>query len=239
MNTRKNWIRRSVLLAFIVLITSPAWCQLGKISGRLMKDGDPLPIAKVKLLDGQNVFLSAVMTDMEGHYEFIGLEPGTYNLVAEDEDGKSEARSISINGSLHIVDINLDLKSKYLCLCVHARYIPVPPFTDLDAERIERMKLDRNVLSMLASLRPGIYQADFGEPLMIRGAREGSTTVIVDGMKLRGKVELPLAAIRDVNFYSSGMPAEFGDATGGVIYISTMAPRTHGANKYGRLPYYY
>jgi hypothetical protein len=199
-----------------------------------MKDGDALPMAKVKLMDGQNRCLLGVMTNMKGEYEFIDLEPGTYNVLAEDDEGNIKSRSVLVNGSWEFANFNFDEEVRYDPWPPIARFLPIIPYFNLSAVDIDHMKLDRNVLSMIASIEPRIYQADLGEPLMIRGSRDVSTTVLIDGVKQRGKIELPLSAIQGVNLYSIGMPAEFGDATGGVIAITTKAPCTPSEPEYYR-----
>jgi outer membrane receptor protein involved in Fe transport len=57
---------------------------------------------------------------------------------------------------------------------------------------------------------------------MVRGARPTSTQFITDGMKSRtGDIGIPGIAVGSVKVYTSGIPAEYGDVTGGVIVVET------------------
>ena len=51
-----------------------------------------------------------------------------------------------------------------------------------------------------------------------RGA--SSTWIYIDGIKIRGSSALPKSAIEEVQVVTGGIPANIGDATGGVINIS-------------------
>lgn len=103
-----------------------------------------------------------------------------------------------------------------------------PPFekdpnaqgTILDNKQLKN-KATRNI-NAVASITPGVYQQDEGDfALSFRGAREGGTQYIVDGVKVRGNPNIPQAAIGRMEVYTGGTPAEFGDFTGGVINITT------------------
>ena len=56
--------------------------------------------------------------------------------------------------------------------------------------------------------------------MSIRGARTSSTWYYIDGIKVRGSSALPKSAIEEVQVVTGGIPANIGDATGGVINIS-------------------
>ena len=103
-----------------------------------------------------------------------------------------------------------------------------PPFeidpnaqgTILDNKQIKN-KATRNI-NAVAALTAGVYQQDEGDfSLSFRGARDGGTQYIVDGVKVRGNPNIPQAAIGQMQVYTGGTPAEFGDFTGGVINITT------------------
>lgn len=82
-------------------------------------------------------------------------------------------------------------------------------------------KATRNI-NAVAAMTAGVYQQDEGDfALSFRGAREGGTQYIVDGVKVRGTPNIPQSAIGQMQVYTGGTPAEFGDFTGGVINITT------------------
>lgn len=90
----------------------------------------------------------------------------------------------------------------------------------LDQKQIKN-KATRNI-NAVAAMTPGVYQQDEGDfALSFRGAREGGTVYIIDGVKVRGTPNIPQSAIGQMQVYTGGTPAEFGDFTGGVINITT------------------
>ena len=58
----------------------------------------------------------------------------------------------------------------------------------------------------------------------IRGARGEGTVYFIDGVKVRGSVNLPQAAIQSTEIITGGLPAQYGDAVGGVINTTTRGP---------------
>ncbi|OPZ99136.1 MAG: TonB dependent receptor [Bacteroidetes bacterium ADurb.Bin408] len=69
----------------------------------------------------------------------------------------------------------------------------------------------------------GVFSAD-GEMGSVRGAREEGTVTYIDGVKVRGSSGIPQAAIDQVTVLTGGLPAQYGDATGGVVNITTKGP---------------
>jgi outer membrane cobalamin receptor len=67
----------------------------------------------------------------------------------------------------------------------------------------------------------GVYQKREGGSLNIRGARDNATLYVVDGIKMYGEFSLPNSAIAEITVITGGIPAQFGDATGGVVLITT------------------
>ena len=52
----------------------------------------------------------------------------------------------------------------------------------------------------------------------------------IDGIRVRGSSSLPAAAIEQVDVVLGGVPAQYGDATGGIINVTTKGPsRVFGA----------
>src|SRR5665213_507871 len=67
-----------------------------------------------------------------------------------------------------------------------------------------------------------MYQQDVGGPLSIRGSRSDATQYIVDGVKVA--YTPPQSGIEQITTITGGLPAQYGDATGGVIEITTRGP---------------
>jgi hypothetical protein len=70
----------------------------------------------------------------------------------------------------------------------------------------------------------GVYQKDAGDPLNINGSRSDATAIYVDNVKVRGDYQVSQASVSQMALMNHGVPAEFGDMTGGVIVITTYNP---------------
>ncbi len=58
----------------------------------------------------------------------------------------------------------------------------------------------------------------------IRGSRSDATSYYVDGIKVRGGVGLPQKGTEQITVITGGVPAQYGDATGGIISVTTRGP---------------
>src|SRR5690606_3472244 len=69
----------------------------------------------------------------------------------------------------------------------------------------------------------GTYQQRSGGGLSIAGARTGGTLYIVDGLQMNSSagINFPPGAIEQMSVMTSGVSAKYGDASGGVVNITT------------------
>ncbi len=81
-------------------------------------------------------------------------------------------------------------------------------------------------INSVAATTAGVYQQDEGGTLNVRGARTDGTVYYVDGQKVIGGNNVPQASIAQVTTIVGGTPAEYGDAVGGVISITTKGPES-------------
>ena len=58
----------------------------------------------------------------------------------------------------------------------------------------------------------------------MRGSRENATSYYVDGIKVRGAIGVPTSGIEQITVVTGGLPAQYGDATGGIISVTTKGP---------------
>ena len=63
-----------------------------------------------------------------------------------------------------------------------------------------------------------------GDAVNVRGSRSDATEYYVDGIKVRGSMGVPTSGIEQITVITGGVPAQYGDATGGIISITTKGP---------------
>lgn len=83
---------------------------------------------------------------------------------------------------------------------------------------------DKSVNSVI-STQAGVYQQDAGQAISVRGARPGGTVYFVDGERMIGTNNFPQQAVDQVSVILGGLPAQYGDVSGGVVSITTRGPQ--------------
>ena len=71
----------------------------------------------------------------------------------------------------------------------------------------------------IASIVGGVNSGESYQNLHIRGSRSNSTAYYLDGMRIKNPDAIPRSFISEVSVYTGGIPANYGDLTGGVITI--------------------
>lgn len=71
----------------------------------------------------------------------------------------------------------------------------------------------------IASTVGGVQSPVSDEELFFRGSRSGSTVYYLDGMRISDPNSIPRSFLGEVNVITGGIPANYGDLTGGVVDI--------------------
>lgn len=68
----------------------------------------------------------------------------------------------------------------------------------------------------------GVQKQANGDGLYFRGSRTENMVTFLDGVKVSGSVpRVPSSGISSITVYTGGLPAKYGDVTGGVVVIET------------------
>ncbi|MCD6019253.1 MAG: TonB-dependent receptor [Bacteroidetes bacterium] len=93
--------------------------------------------------------------------------------------------------------------------------------------REEYQNMATKNINSVAATTAGVYQADEGGSLNVRGGRSSSTIYFVDGVKvLGGATGVPQQGVEQINVITGGVPAQYGDATSGIISVTTRGPQS-------------
>jgi hypothetical protein len=213
-------------LAFLCL---PAFSQVG--SGTLQgtitdsQTGEPLPFVNVIVYANGNQ-TSGVNTDFDGKYVVKPITPGNYDVLFSfvGYTTKKITGVIITSNKITFNDIKLDPGIQLEEAVVVEYQVPL---IDRDGgasggtvTREDIDKMPGRSATSIATTVAGVSTAGTGGGISIRGARTNSTWIYIDGIKVRGSSALPKSAIEEVSVMTGGIPANIGDATGGVINIS-------------------
>jgi hypothetical protein len=218
-----------LLLSLIALSVSSALAQGngGTLKGKVIdkETKKPLPFVNVVLFLNGNL-ITGGQTDPDGQYTIKPIDPGTYEVQFNFVGYQTQSQTGIPISAGKIQFANAELSPGVEMNTVEIKEYRVP-LIDKDGgasggtvtrEELEKMP-SRDALG-LAQTVAGVSSAGTGGGISIRGARTGSTWVYIDGMKVRGSTSLPKSAIEEVSVITGGIPANIGDATGGVINIS-------------------
>ncbi len=216
------------------LYSASAWGQAGtgSVQGKVvdaLKPKEGIPFANV-IIEKDGVQKGGTTTDIDGKYKFGALTPGKYDIKVSYVGYNSEVvrglvitadrsqfldikMSSGVNlGEINVVDYEVPLISKD------------ETSTGGTVTREEIAALPTRDVNSIAATTAGVFQADEGGALNIRGSRSSSTEYFIDGIRVRGSTNLPNAAIEQTTVITGGIPAQYGDATGGIINITTRGP---------------
>jgi outer membrane receptor for ferrienterochelin and colicin len=221
---------RPIALLFMALMAiGPVAAQVGSgtLKGKIMDlDADsPLPFASVVLfLNGNQV--SGTNTNFDGEYTIKPVQPGTYDVLISFVGYQSQKiTGVKITAN-KIQFVNAELSAGVMMEEAEVVEYTVP-LIDKDGgasggtmTREDIDKMPGRSAASIATTVAGASTAGTGGGISIRGARPSSTWVYIDGIKVRGSSALPKSAIEEVQVVTGGIPANIGDATGGVINIS-------------------
>ena len=221
---------RPIALLFMALMAiGPVAAQVGSgtLKGKIMDlDADsPLPFASVVLfLNGNQV--SGTNTNFDGEYTIKPVQPGSCDVLISFVGYQSQKiTGVKITAN-KIQFVNAELSAGVMMEEAEVVEYTVP-LIDKDGgasggtmTREDIDKMPGRSAASIATTVAGASTAGTGGGISIRGARPSSTWVYIDGIKVRGSSALPKSAIEEVQVVTGGIPANIGDATGGVINIS-------------------
>ncbi|MCB0791675.1 MAG: carboxypeptidase regulatory-like domain-containing protein [Flavobacteriales bacterium] len=216
-----------LIAALLMTLTANAQ-STGEIRGTVSDpDGNPLYLANVHVERPGGT--QGTSTDMDGHFVLKPLEPGTYTVrisfvgyttaevrdvyVLADKITRLKEQRLTMNNDLPIIDIS-----------TYARPQIEPEEPGKMSLLASEFKNDPNLkdpVRMIAKSFAGVTPAPNGDGLYFRGSRSDNMAYYVDGVKMGGLSGVPSSAIRSITVYTGGLPARYGDVTGGVIAIET------------------
>lgn len=222
----------SFTTAFIVATGFVAMAQSGEIKGKVLDKTtkEPLPFANVVVeLNGSQA--GGAQTDFDGNFTIKPLTPGRYDLKASFVG----YNPISVTGVLVSAD-----KITFQDLAMGKGAIDITaidvvsyknpiidkgnPSTQTTVTQEEIKVAPTRDVRSVASTTAGVYQEDEGESVNVRGSRDNATDYYIDGIKVRGSTSLPQSGVEQITVVTGGVPAQYGDATGGIINITTRGP---------------
>jgi hypothetical protein len=219
----------TTLIAFILLAPMAMAQGDGRIKVTVLDEKlAPLPGAIVKIIAGGP--LTGGATGLDGSFTFTALLPGSYDIEARVTGYKRYVKTgIQVSaGQTTYAEYAMQISSDTMTpIIVTFTKSPVDPtfstIENISADKVKHMAADRgNIVGMVTNTSSQLSEGQGGQ-LVMRGSREGASAVYIDGEKMYGSSATPALGIAQVSILSGGIPAEYGDLSGGAIIITTQS----------------
>lgn len=223
----------SVALSLFALATMHAQVGTGSLKGKITdkKSGEPLPFVNV-VVENRGTQVSGGATDFDGNYFIKPIDPGTYDVIVSYVGYQPYKQTGVVVSSNKITFLDIQLNAG-----VELKEFEVVQYTvpliDRDGgasggtvTREDIAKMPGRSAASIATTVAGTSDAGTGGGISIRGSRAENTYYYIDGVKVPAGAGtgLPKSAIEEVQVITGGVPANYGDVTGGLINITTRGP---------------
>ena len=227
-------ILAGLVLIAVIGIGSTVWAQQvekGKITGKIVdaKTGEGLPSVNVTV---KGTYYGGV-TDIDGNLNIQGINPGNYTVEVTLLGYKTvQLTGFKIIGG-ESAQLNVKLEETVLSLGQEVVIIGEKPLFNLEETQSSRTMSGEDIKASavrsvqdVVALQTGVVQAD--NEIHIRGGRSYENAYLVDGVSVQDPLggmgfglQLSPAAIQEAEVITGGYNAEYGQATSGVVNITT------------------
>ena len=186
-------------------------------------------MASVALLQ-DGVIINGTSTDFDGYYTIKPIPPGTYNVRVSfiGYQAQEMEKVVLSPNKISVQNFNLSAGEELQEVQLIESDVPL-----IDPDKSGSIKTKEQITALptrnvqsVAATTAGVFLADSDGALNIRGSRSSATDFYVDGVKITGNVNdiLPQDAIDQMTVITGGLPAQYGDATGGIVSVTTRGP---------------
>jgi len=228
-----------ILFVSVLFTSSCMFAQsgLGTLKGTIKDDKTSTLIvgAKVMLMSGTSI-KGSTLTDEKGEFQIDAILPGSYDLKV----------TLKIEGYQDAVTQNVLISTDKITFLEKLTLAKPENIKNIDEVKVTRYKIPlinkdggatgatvgrEDIARMPIRSAAGVAQSVGGVgtnegsgEISVRGSRSDATYFYIDGIKVRGSSNLPKAALEEVSVITGGVPANYGDVTGGIISVTTRGP---------------
>ena len=234
-------LKHYLSILVLILLSGLGYSQsnYGEIRGKVTdkKTRSALDYATV-VVKKEGIVKASTSSDDNGNYFIKGIDPGEYDIeVSYVGYTKYMAEGITVNSSkITFWNIELSVASedgKDLGTVDVIRYRKKLVEEDANKNTLtskDLVKLPQRGLGAIANTSSGVNSSGGG--ISFLGNRTDGTRLFVDGVAVIGSSAMPTIGQEQIDLIQSGVPAMFGDLTGGAINITTKGPSRRRSQYY-------
>lgn len=203
----------------------------GTIKGKIVdaKNGEALPSVNVSI---KGTYYGGV-TDPDGNVTITGINPGTYNIEVSLLGYKSVQYTSFKVAAGETATLNVKMEETVLSIGKEVVIIGEKPLFNIEETQSTRSITSEDIkvsavqtVQDVVAMQAGVVQSD--NEIHIRGGRTYENSYLLDGISVQDNLggtgfglQLSPAAIQEVEVITGGYNAEYGQATSGVVNITT------------------
>ena len=207
----------------------------GSIKGSVLdsESKEPIPFVKVVLYQG-GIIKGGTESDFDGKFQFPSISSGSYDVEFRSQEYQAmKIKNVSVSAEqitfLDKTELSKpDDVQQMDEVQIVAYKVPLirkdggSQGSTITREDISRLPV--RSASGVAATVGGVNESEGSGQISVRGSREGASYYYIDGIKVRGSSNLPKSALEEVQVITGGVPANYGDAVGGIISVTTRGP---------------
>ena len=234
------------VFVFLIACASSGFAQSHTTTGTVQGDvlderGGSVAGAAVEARNLDTNFLQTEKTDSDGHFAFLNLAPGRYQLTIS-QPGFASVLQQNVKLTVgQVINIPVTMKISSVSQQIVVSDVPVIETTKtensatLDETAVARTPVLGRKFEDLLTLTPGvsISQGPDGDEININGQRGIFNNISLDGGDYnngffgeqmggqRAAIDITLEAVKEFQVVASGANPEFGRTAGGVVNVIT------------------
>lgn len=175
------------------------------------QSGESIPFANVVIKSHEGVIITGTVTDFDGFFRLPKLAAGSYKMTVSFVGHASVTQTIEVTeNSVAHLQISLPEQSEELEAVVITYSAPL-----VDKTKSALITTSEDIVNMAVRDISSVSSRAAGV------VRSNSNVFFIDGVKIRGDLDLPQAAIATSEVITAGLPPHYGDAGGGIIGVDT------------------
>lgn len=224
-------MKKLILTSLMILpLIGLSQSSTGEVMGTVILKKDKSSVYGARVQTESNGIFYRGLTDPDGKFRISAIPPGKYvfSIIYDGDTLPNIASIVTMDGIDNMGTIEFSkLVQTFGAVKVTPRQFPkltygVNPEIKMDYEQIKKSPQKFDQKAMIASMSSDIRLADDGS-LIFRGARKGDMIYIMDGVKMKDVANVPSASIGGMMAYTGGIPAKYGDTTGGVVVMESLS----------------
>jgi outer membrane receptor protein involved in Fe transport len=224
-------MKKFLLIILLLSVTSIYSQNTGKLSGKIIDIADNEPLIGVNILLKGTYYGAA--SDINGNFVIPNITPGDYNITVSFIGYKTMEYAGYKIAAGKTTELNVKMSQTSLTLDQDVVVIGSKPLLDVNETQSKttissddiKNSLVENIQDIV-SQQAGIVHSD--NEIHIRGGRAYENAYLLNGVSVQDPLagtgfglQLSTNAIKEVEIITGGINAEYGQATSGVVNVTT------------------